>query len=124
MKNLLIVTLFILSPLATWWFWGRQPYITMENYSDPILIYHNPVWYGWDSRGLKWITQNYISKQVRDDFPNEKGRWHVVYLTIPEKDLPQIDLENPDKTMHEWDKYYKWAPLGYKMPNNDALVDR
>jgi hypothetical protein len=110
------IVVFALLIAGTWWFWGREPYITMEHPSDPILVYHSPKWNGWDHRGLKWVTD--IPRALREDYPEAEGWWHVVHRTIPEKDLPPIDMENPEKTMREWEKYYTWVPLGYRLPNN------
>lgn len=111
-----IIILILIFFAAVWWFRGRQPYITMEHPSDPILIYHEPKWNGWDSRGLKWVSD--IPQVMKDDFPEAEGWWHVVHLTVPANELPPIDMENPDKTMSEWEKYYTWMPLYYRLPIN------
>jgi len=106
---------------AVWWFWGRTPYITMEHPSDPILIYHTPKWNGWDSRGLKWASD--APEAIRRAYPDAEGWWHVVHRTVPASDLPPIDMENPDKTMREWEKYYIWSPLDYRLPNKEVGGD-
>ncbi|MBC8402661.1 MAG: hypothetical protein H8E14_14335 [Candidatus Marinimicrobia bacterium] len=116
MKQSAPIIILILIFAAIWWFWGREPYITMEHPSDPILIYYEPKWNGWDNRGLKWVSD--IPQVMKDDFPEAEGWWHVVHRTIPAMNLPPIDMENLDMTMIEWEKYYIWIPLHYRLPNN------
>lgn len=116
MKRLALNIVVIIIFSAMWWFGGREPYITMGHPSDPVLFYHEPTWNGWKSRGLRWVSD--IPQAIKDDFPEAKGWWHVVHLTVSEKELPPIDIENPEKTIREWEKYYKWIPLHYSPSDN------
>jgi len=111
MKRVAPAGLFALLVLGVWWFWGREPYITMEHPSDPILVYNSPKWNGWDRRGLKWVSP--VPKAILKDYPEAEGWWHVLHRTVPEKDLPPIDMDNLEKTMSEREKYYRWVPFGY-----------
>jgi hypothetical protein len=118
MRQSAFILILIVCIVGVWWFWGREPYITMGHPSDPILIYHQPRWNGWDSRGMKWMTD--IPQEIKDDFPGTQGWWYVVHRTVPKKDLPKVDIKNPEKTLQEWEKYYTWIPLMYGFPNHQV----
>ncbi len=101
-----------------WWFAGRQPYVTVEDPTDPVLVYYTPKWNGWDRWFLKWDF--HLPRELKEAYPHANGFWYVGhrYLTIPKKDLPPVDPDNLEKSISEWDKYFKyeWVPLGWKLP--------
>ena len=116
MKHTAVILVLALLFAAPWWFWGRKPYVTIDQLLDPILIYNTPKWNGWDRRGLKWSSD--IPHRIRTDYPDATGWWYVVHRTVPVSELPEIDHDNLEDTLSKWDQYHTWVPLGYPLPDD------
>ena len=111
MRSILSLVVILALIFVVWWFWGREPHIKMGNPSDPVLIYVEPVWNGWKSRGFKWIDG--VPEIIKKDHPEAKGWWHVVKQTVPTNQLPQIDPSHLNSSM-KWEQYFVWVPLYYE----------
>jgi hypothetical protein len=79
----------------------------LELPSDPVLIYSEPKWYGWDHSGMIYRK---IVPQDRKHLSDE-GWW---YIRRQIKPIPEgvIDVNEPiEKSFKKLDRFYEWKPL-------------
>lgn len=104
-KISLVAILLIL--ISIWWFFGRKPYVELESPWDPVLIYSEPKWHGWDRSGM--IYKKVIPTDMKH--LSDEGWWYVRRQIKPiPKDL--IDINEPmEKSFRKLNEYYMWKPL-------------
>lgn len=121
---LILIGFFACISFPSWWFWGREPYVLIEDRSDPGMSYYTPKWNGWDRLYLKWVSPP--PQEIKEIYGDVEGFWYVChnYLTVPKKDLPPVDLdklksiEGMTQQIVELAKYYKseCVPMGWRLP--------
>ena len=111
-KNYYAVISICIILFSLWWFLGRKPYIEMNLPWEAGVLYNEPKWYGWETRGLIFLPK--VPTEYKYLAPEAKGWWYLKRQIAP---FPEgyIDIEKDgmQETVRKMEKFYKLEPLHF-----------